>query len=187
MADATDPLRLFARQALRTALVPEWFSALGLGDGDSVVDLGCGAGYVALRAAQHVGPAGKVHAVDADPEAVAFLGELAGLHRLDQIHCQVSTLDALQPFDTPPKAGFMSMVLHHVEHQAETLRHLAETLDGAPILIAEFNAEGPCQVGPPREMRLAREQVEAVARGAGMQPRAYREQTEEHWFMVVAP
>jgi len=187
MTDSSDPLWLFARQALRTTLVPDWFEALGLNAGDSLADLGCGAGYVAMRAARHVGPSGTVHAVDADPEAVSFLGELVSLYRLDHIHCFVSPLETLAPFDAPPTAAVMSMVLHHVENQSETLRHLAEVLPGAPILIAEFNAEGPCEVGPPKEMRLTRRQVATAVRDAGMKPGAVHEQTAEHWFMVAQP
>ena len=44
--------------------------ALRLKEGDHVLDLGCGTGYLASLAAQKVGPAGKVVAVDPDPQRI---------------------------------------------------------------------------------------------------------------------
>lgn len=47
------------------------FDALGLGEGDSLVDLGGGSGYGAALAAHVVGPAGHVTSLEIDPALVA--------------------------------------------------------------------------------------------------------------------
>ena len=46
---------------------------LGVRPGDRVVDLGSGAGYFALKIAPHVGPVGRVLAVDLRRQSLAFL------------------------------------------------------------------------------------------------------------------
>ncbi|MBA1148526.1 methyltransferase domain-containing protein [Ectothiorhodospiraceae bacterium WFHF3C12] len=186
MSEHPDPLRLFARQALRTALVPAWFEALDLKEGDTVVDLGCGAGYVSLRAATAVGNAGTVHAVDSNTEAVAFLEDLAKLHGLDQIRCHVQSIPELVPLSERPRGALLTMVLHHLPEPAAALAHLAEALHGAPILIAEFDATGPCRVGPGREMRVSRSGVEAAIEEAGLVAHGFQQQTEEHWFVLAS-
>jgi ubiquinone/menaquinone biosynthesis C-methylase UbiE len=42
-----------------------------LAGGESVLDIGCGTGNLALGAARRVGPAGEVHGVDPSPELIA--------------------------------------------------------------------------------------------------------------------
>jgi ubiquinone/menaquinone biosynthesis C-methylase UbiE len=187
MTQRPDPLQCFTRQALRTALVPEWLQALDVRAGDCVADLGCGAGYVAIRAAQQVGPGGTVHALDADPEAVTFLDELARLHGLGQIRSRVQQLGELQPLSPRPGSALLSMVLHHVDRPVAMLRRIADVLEGAPILVAEFDADGPCLVGPPRGKRRTRAESERSVGEAGMATRESRRQRPEHGGMVIAP
>jgi ubiquinone/menaquinone biosynthesis C-methylase UbiE len=46
-------------------------SLAGLQRGDSVLDVGCGTGTLAIAATQHVGPTGKVYGIDASPPMIA--------------------------------------------------------------------------------------------------------------------
>lgn len=184
MSETPDSQRLFARQALRTALVEPWFDALDLGAGDSVADLGCGAGYVSLRAAQRVGSSGTVHAVDSDPAAIQFLRELADLHGLGQIDARVESLDSLSKLPSGLRGAILSMVLHHVADRPAALTRIATATGGAPVLIAEFDDEGPCSVGPPRSMRLSRQAVIDALEAAGYNPGDVVSQSREHWFIV---
>ncbi|MCL4242543.1 MAG: methyltransferase domain-containing protein [Dehalococcoidia bacterium] len=55
--------------------------------GEVVVDIGCGAGFDTLIAASHVGPGGRVLAVDMTPEMRAKAAE--GAHRLGHAHVEV--------------------------------------------------------------------------------------------------
>src|SRR5258707_10690485 len=48
-------------------------NALGLKPGMTVAEVGAGTGYVALRMAKRVGPAGKVYANDVQPEMLTLL------------------------------------------------------------------------------------------------------------------
>jgi ubiquinone/menaquinone biosynthesis C-methylase UbiE len=51
--------------------------AAGLAPGQTVVELGCGPGIYTLPAAQIVGSAGTVYALDTNPRAITYLGNKA--------------------------------------------------------------------------------------------------------------
>jgi ubiquinone/menaquinone biosynthesis C-methylase UbiE len=85
--------------------------------GESVLDVGCGTGTLAIAAKQHVGPAGVVHGIDASPEMVDRAGRKATKARVDVIFT-IAAAQAL-PF---PDAWFdvvlTTIMLHHLPRSA---------------------------------------------------------------------
>ena len=71
------------------------FSWGDLAPGETVVDLGSGAGLDAILAAQMVGPAGRVVGVDMTPAMLAKAQENAGLVGLDNVAFREGYLEAL--------------------------------------------------------------------------------------------
>jgi 2-polyprenyl-3-methyl-5-hydroxy-6-metoxy-1,4-benzoquinol methylase len=63
--------RLSTQAALLRPTTARLLRAAGVGPGQRVLDVGCGAGDVALLAAGLVGPAGSVTGIDRSPEAIA--------------------------------------------------------------------------------------------------------------------
>ncbi|MFB4203118.1 hypothetical protein KBTX_03677 [wastewater metagenome] len=184
----TDPVRTFARQAQRTLLVGEWFDALRLGQGSAVADLGCGGGYVALRAAERVGTTGTVYAFDRDPEAVELLRRTAALHQLHHLHAAVADVAALTALPAPVEAALLTMVLHHAGDPGAFLAHLRGLLaDDARLLVAEFAPDGPGLVGPGLASRMGPAQLNELAAAAGFDMDWVERQTAEHWFGVLTP
>ncbi len=142
--------------------------ALGLTPGDVVADIGAGSGYFALRFARHVGPAGKVLAVDvAQPmlDEVMRRARGAGLANVTPV---------LAPPDDPslPVAGvnlvFTCDTWHHIENRPAYLARVAQAL--APqgrLVILDFHKDAP--VGPPASMKLSRDAVLAEVQRAGFE------------------
>jgi len=96
----------------------------GLTAGMKVLDVGSGAGDVALLAAQMVGPLGSVVGVDVNPdilESARQRAAAAGLTNVRFVTAEVQTLDLDTDFD----AVIGRLVLSYVPDMASVLRRLA--------------------------------------------------------------
>ncbi|MEA2594390.1 MAG: arsenite methyltransferase [Thermomicrobiales bacterium] len=87
-----DALPTAAASFAGVAYLPAWTA---LAPGETVVDLGCGAGLDTLIVAQTVGPGGRVHAVDVSAEMVELAqanARAAGLENVVAHHAPVEAL-----------------------------------------------------------------------------------------------
>lgn len=109
------------------------FVRAGILAGMRVVDLGCGAGDVALLLAELVGPGGYVLTVDRSPEAIATAQQrasAAGIGWVETQLCDVDDLTLSEPFDAV--AG--RLVLAYVSQPVALLRRLAASVKPGGIL-----------------------------------------------------
>ncbi|UYM03457.1 class I SAM-dependent methyltransferase [Solicola gregarius] len=96
LADATDEEhRLHIQSAMLDPLTARVFASAGLAPGMRVLDLGSGAGHVAMLASEYVGSEGCVIAVDNDPRAIAMArrwAEAEGRANIDFRESDVTSL-----------------------------------------------------------------------------------------------
>lgn len=84
---------------------------------ESVLDVGCGTGTLAIAAKQHVGPAGMVYGIDASPEMIARAGKKARKAGADVIFKNAAA-EAL-PFPYAQFDVVLSIImLHHLPRKA---------------------------------------------------------------------
>ncbi len=115
---------------------------LGITEGDVVADIGAGVGFFSLRAAERVGPTGKVLAVDVQQEMID------GLEMMIERFGHENIVPILGNVDDPKlPADSVDHVLivisyHEWSHPVEMMRHIrkAMTRDGQ-MLIVEYKAE----------------------------------------------
>jgi ubiquinone/menaquinone biosynthesis C-methylase UbiE len=177
---------VYARQEKRAPLAEAWMDALRLKPGDRVLDVGAGPGCVSLALAARVGRGGTVYAVDRSAEALAYLERLQEERGVPQIRRIEADAAAFAPSDLTLDAALVTMVLHHAEDPLGILRSVARLLrPGARAVVGEFDPEGPCEVGPPREHRIAPEQIGAWCEAAGLALVEQRQQSPEHYMVVV--
>ncbi len=115
---------------------------LGLAPGMHVADIGAGTGYYSRRIAPLVAPAGRVYAVDVQPEMVAMLRESAARPELSNlVPVQASTTDpGLEPSSID--LAVMVDVYHELENPHEVLQALVRALKpGGRIAFVEYRAE----------------------------------------------
>jgi ubiquinone/menaquinone biosynthesis C-methylase UbiE len=175
------PQHVWDRQARRAPLADLWWRLAEGRPGMRVADVGCGPGFFTLDLARRVGPAGSVLAVDLRPDLLAFLAL-----RAPPPHVRTLAWDMrAAPL---PERGFdlvmLTDVLHHVEDPADVLRALRGA--GSRLLVAEFDPDGPGEMGPPRGDRIPRAALERLLREAGWSVLRGEAEPFEHYALVAA-
>lgn len=138
--------------------------ALSLKPDAVVADIGAGTGYFAVRLARML-PRGRVYAVDVEPAMVKYLAERAQREGRKNIIAV-----AAKPDDPrlPDKIDLLLLVdvYHHIDAREQYFRRLRPALKpGGRIAIIDFRLDSP--QGPPRQARIAPEQVKAELAKAG--------------------
>lgn len=142
----------------------EVIQALELKPNSTVADIGTGTGYFATRLA-HMVPQGTVYGVDTEPDMVKYLTNRAEKLDLKNLVVLQSKADSLQ---LPQKVDLVLLVdvFHHIENRTAYLQMLRASLKpNGRIAVIDFRMDGP--IGPPKEVRIAPDQVKAELKNAG--------------------
>jgi predicted methyltransferase len=162
----------------------EVIRALGLKPEARVADLGAGTGYFAARLANML-PAGRIYAVDVEPDMVRFLGERAKREKLPNLVAVAGKPDNPR---LPQKVDLILLVdvYHHIEDRERYFRALRASLrPGGRIAIIDFTLDSP--QGPPRAARVAPEKVKAEMMAAGHALAAEHRFLPYQYFLVFQP
>lgn len=111
-----------------------------LGVGESVLDVGCGTGTLAIAAKRCVGPAGRVAAIDASPQMVARARRKAATAAVD-IEFKITAAEALPFPDATFDAVLSTTVLHCLpeEPRRRAIREMRRVLKpSGRLLLVDF-------------------------------------------------
>jgi SAM-dependent methyltransferase len=127
----------------RQAESRQW-AAIGIGQGATVADIGCGPGAVSSSVAGMVGPDGQVWAVDQDLNALATAEQLAARLRLTNVRCQVGRADCTGLPSSAADVVMMRHVLaHNGGHEQAIVDHLATLVrPGGFVYLVDVEAQG---------------------------------------------
>jgi SAM-dependent methyltransferase len=150
---AEETARLEKQAQLWNPSTRRLFEEAGIGAGMKVLDIGSGAGDVALLAADLIGPSGTVVGVDSDPAVLATAQDrvrTAGVANVSFIPADLHALDLDDDFD----AVVGRLILLHMEHPAATLRAVAgHARPGGIVAFQEIDmSHGPFDI-PPSPLR----------------------------------
>lgn len=128
LAGATDDdVRLRAQSRVLDPLTARLFDRAGIAPGMRVLDIGSGAGNVALLAAEAVGPQGSVVGVDSDPGVLQRARRLAaGMPNVEFHTADLQGRDGLAAVDGEFDAVVGRLVLMHVPDPVATLAAVTE-------------------------------------------------------------
>ena len=141
-------------------LLPE----LRLRAGMRVADVGAGTGYIARRLARAVGPAGRIDAVDVQPEMIAALTRLAAREGLAQIHPVLGAVDDIRLAPSSVDLAILVDVYHELEFPREVLASVVRALvPGGRVVFVEYRGEDPSvPIKPLHKMTVAQMRREAA-------------------------
>ena len=125
--------RLMEQSQLYDNVTRRFFLRSGIANGMKVLDVGSGAGDVALTLAEFVGPDGAVVGVDLNPDILKTAqarADTAGFTNVEFIAGDIRTLDLPNDFD----AVVGRLVLMYMADPADALRHLATRLHPGAIV-----------------------------------------------------
>ena len=152
----------------------------GVKAGMVCVDLGCGTGIFTLPMAEIVGPAGRVYAVDSNPE---MLESVAAHSQGPQL-----TLVQADAASTGIAAGstnvcLVALVMHEVASPSQLLAEGFRLLvPGGVLAIIEWKIESPG--GPPPEIRIGGDRARELLASAGFAADSYHDWSVNHYALT---
>ena len=139
-------LTLGRERALREKML-----ALGrVVSGESVLDVGCGTGTLAIAAKHRVGASGSVRGIDASPEMIARAQQKAARAKVD-VAFQVARAESLPFSDGQFDVVLSTVMLHHLRRASreESLREIRRILKpGGRLLVVDFGVKSAGHRGP---------------------------------------
>lgn len=113
--------------------------------GESVLDVGCGTGSLAIAAKRRVGECGVVHGIDASPAMVARAGKKARKAGVD-VRFTHGVIESLPVPDGSVDVVLNTVMLHHLPRAAreQGAREMRRVLrSGGRVLAADFGRSTP--------------------------------------------
>ena len=132
----------------------------------TVADIGCAHGYFTIPLAKYLFD-GRVYAVDIQQEMLDALSAHLQQINLTNVKLVCSTETVLGLEEDSLDGALLGFVLHEMKDRARLLTQVMELLQrGGWLAVLEWHKR-EMEEGPPLEDRLAREEVEELARAVG--------------------
>jgi ubiquinone/menaquinone biosynthesis C-methylase UbiE len=142
---------------------------LNLTSGMFIADIGAGSGFFALPFARAIEPAGRLFAVDLQPEMLEFLRvKLRSAGSRWNLELVTGEATATNLDDASCDLVFLGNVWHELDDHARVLREMARILrSGGRVAILDWRTDVPNPPGPPAGHRVAAADAAAALQTAG--------------------
>lgn len=135
--------RLALQQDVWGAVTERFLERAGIAEGHTVVDLGCGPGFVSRSLAARVGPSGRVIAVDESERYLEHLAAWRSERGVEHLELRRARLEELELAPGGADLLFARWVFSFVPDVDAVIARLAGALrPGGVFLIEDYNHEG---------------------------------------------
>jgi len=165
----------------------EVLTALNLKPGEVIADIGAGSGYFTFSIAHHLGPEGKVYAVDVSPDMILHLNRrIRDLKTTNVVSVLADPDDPLLP-EQSVNRFFICDVWHHVESPSKYLGMIKKMLKpGGQVIMIDFHKK-ELPFGPPMAMKIAREDLVKQMESNGFRLANEHSFLPYQYFLVFVP
>lgn len=148
----------------------EIVAQMGLMQGQTVADLGCGNGFYVLPAAQMVGGSGTVYAFDVMEAKLAATVSIA--NQFGYRNVRVHQTDLAKPLLDIPSlscdAVIIGNILHEINNKEQLLKNAYRLLkQNGKIMVVEWKKTA-APIGPPVDKRIDQQQAEVWLMNLGL-------------------
>lgn len=183
--DTRERQRLLSEERYEELQPEALLRELGLKQGDTIADIGCGPGFFTIPAAQIVGKRGLVLAADVQGEMLTAVKGRVTEQGLTNVRV-VKTSETDVPL--PPESCdfvLLAFVLNEIDQRSRFLHRVARLLKpDARIAVLEWRKEEQID-GPPLEDRISEEELTADAQAAGLIISQSRELNDHQYLCVL--
>jgi arsenite methyltransferase len=165
----------------------EVLTALNLKPGEVIADIGAGSGYFTFPIAHHLGPEGKVYAVDVSSDMILHLNRrIRDLKTTNVVSVLADPDDPLLP-EQSVNRFFICDVWHHVESPSKYLGMIKKMLKpGGQVIMIDFHKK-ELPFGPPMAMKIAREDLVKQMESNGFRLANEHSFLPYQYFLVFVP
>jgi len=158
-------------------------AALDLKSTDTVADIGAGSGYFTFRIAPQI-PAGKVFAVDIQPQSIEALNFVIEQENINNIEPILSTVKNPNLPQNSVDVALMVDAYHEFEYPYEMMQNLKSALKpGGRVVLIEYRRENPFV--PIKTLhKMTEEQVKKEMAKVGLKWQATQEFLPQQHFLV---
>ena len=141
--------------------------SIGVGEGETFVDIGCGDGFFALPAAVLVGPTGVVYGIDIDEGRLTRLSVQAREQGIWNIRLVRGEAEETVPCEGCADIVFFGTCLHDFVDPVTVLQNARLMLKPGGVLVDLDWKKEEMPIGPPLRIRFSEQEAAALITGAG--------------------
>ncbi len=158
---------------------------IGLKQGDTFMDIGCGDGFFAVPAARIVGESGRVYGLDNSRSALRCLEERANTLGLTNLSANFGRAEDAVLCEGCADFVFFGIVLHDFDDREKVLSNARKMLKPQGKLIdLDFKKE-PMPFGPPLGIKLNEKEASKLIEKAGFKVETLKT-VEPYSYLVIA-
>jgi len=163
----------------------EILASIGLKEGFTLVDLGCGSGFFTLPAARMVGSEGKIYGVDVNQEAVRELKIEIERRGFKNITLRVGEAEGTVFCEECADIAFFGIDLHDFRDPGNVLSNASRMLKPCGLLVDLDWKKETMDFGPPLEIRFDERKAMNLIESAGLKIKTVGDSGPYHYLITA--